>query len=198
MTLGSNPPQRFAILDRDGTIIEECNYLSDPDQVQLIAGAAEAMRGMRDEGLGVAVVTNQSGVGRGYFDLARLEDIHHRMCQLLEDEGVHLDGIYFCPHTPDDACNCRKPRSGMIKQAARELNFNPADCLVVGDRETDIEMGQNVGATTFLVATGYGAKTTSKRLAQPDYMVNDLLEASQVMKTLVSQNQNSVNPSKLS
>ena len=198
MTLGSNQPQRFAILDRDGTIIEECNYLSDPDQVQLITGAAEAMRGMRDEGLGVAVVTNQSGVGRGYFDLARLEDIHHRMCQLLEDEGVHLDGIYFCPHTPDDACNCRKPSSGMIKQAARELNFNPADCLVVGDRETDIEMGQNVGATTFLVATGYGAKTTSKRLAQPDYMVNDLLEASQVMKTLVSQNQNSVNPSKLS
>ncbi|MBC8281283.1 MAG: D-glycero-beta-D-manno-heptose 1,7-bisphosphate 7-phosphatase [Chloroflexi bacterium] len=198
MTLGSNQPQRFAILDRDGTIIEECNYLSNPDQVQLIPGAAEAIRGMRDGGMGVAVVTNQSGVGRGYFDLARLEEIHQRMCQMLEDEGVHLDGIYFCPHTPDDACNCRKPKPGMIEQAAKELKFDPADCLVVGDRESDIEMGQNVGATTFLVATGYGAETASKRLAQPDYLVNDLLEASQVMKTLVSQEQNSVNPSKLS
>ena len=181
MTLGSNQPQRFAILDRDGTIIEECNYLSDPDQVQLIAGAAEAMRGMRDEGLGVAVVTNQSGVGRGYFDLVRLEEIHQRMCNLLEDEGVQLDGIYFCPHTPSEACICRKPKPGMIEQASKELKFNPAECLVVGDLETDIELGERVGATTFLVAT----KTARKQLSHPDYLVRDLLEASQVMRTLV-------------
>jgi D-glycero-D-manno-heptose 1,7-bisphosphate phosphatase len=198
MTPDSEQLQRFAILDRDGTIIEERNYLSAPDQVQLIPGAAEAMRGMRNDGLGLAVVTNQSGVGRGYFDLDRLNEINQRMCQLLEMEGVRLDSIYFCPHTPDDSCNCRKPKPGMIEQAAKELKFDPAQCLVVGDRETDIELGQNVGATTFLVATGYGAETNSKQLAQPDYLVNDLLEASQVMRTLVSKNQNPVNPSKLS
>jgi len=198
MTPDCEQLQRFAILDRDGTIIEERNYLSAPDQVQLIPGAAEAMRGMRDDGLGLAVVTNQSGVGRGYFDLNRLNEINQRMCQLLEMEGVRLDSIYFCPHTPDDFCNCRKPKPGMIEQAAKELKFDPAQCLVVGDQETDIELGQNVGATTFLVATGYGSETNSKQLAQPDYMVNDLLEASQVMRTLVSKNQNPVNPSKLS
>jgi len=198
MTLDSKQLQRFAILDRDGTIIEERNYLSDPDQVKLIPGAAEALRGMREDGLGLTVVTNQSGVARGYFDLARLYEINQRMYQLLEIEGVYLDSIYFCPHTPDDACNCRKPKPGMIEQAAKELNFDPTQCLVVGDRETDIELGQNVGATTFLVATGYGAETNSKQLAQPDYLVNDLLEASQVMRTLVLKNKNSVNPSKLS
>jgi len=186
MNLSSNQLQRFVILDRDGTIIEECNYLSDPDQVKLIPGAAEAMLGMRDDGLGVAVVTNQSGVGRGYFDLDRLEEIHERMCQLLENEGVHLDGIYFCPHTPYEACICRKPKPGMIDQAAKELKFNPSDCLVIGDLNTDIELGKNVGATTFLVATGYGTETARKQLSQPDYLVKDLLEASQVIRTLVS------------
>jgi D-glycero-D-manno-heptose 1,7-bisphosphate phosphatase len=187
-------PRRYVLIDRDGTIIEECHYLSDPGQVRLIPGSAEAMRTLGEQGLGLAVVTNQSGVGRGYFDLDRLEQINQRMCDLLGSEGVHLDGIYFCPHTPDDHCGCRKPRPGMIEQAAKELGFKPAQCMVVGDRETDIELGRNVGATTFLVQTGYGAETATNRSANPDYMVNNLLDAARVITTLVSEHPDPVNP----
>ena len=157
MTFGSrqsieHSPRRYVLIDRDGTIIEECHYLSDPCQVRLIPGSAEAMRKLREQGLGLAIVTNQSGVGRGYFDLERLEQINQRMCYLLASEGVHLDRIYFCPHTPDDDCGCRKPRTGMVEQAAKELGFKPAQCMVVGDRETDIELGRNVGGVAFYLS----------------------------------------------
>ena len=187
-------PRRYVLIDRDGTIIEECHYLSDPDQVRLIPGSAEAMRTLREQGLGMAIVTNQSGVGRGYFDLDRLEQINQRMCQLLASEGVHLDGIYFCPHTPDDLCGCRKPQPGMIEQARKELGFEPARCMVVGDRETDIELGRNVGATTFLVRTGYGTETANNRSANPDYIADNLLDAARLITSLISEHRDPVNP----
>jgi D-glycero-D-manno-heptose 1,7-bisphosphate phosphatase len=187
-------PRRYVLIDRDGTIIEECHYLSDPDQVRLIPGSAEAMRTLREQGLGMAIVTNQSGVGRGYFDLDRLEQINQRMCQLLASEGVHLDGIYFCPHTPDDLCGCRKPQPGMIEQARKELGFEPARCMVVGDRETDIELGRNVGATTFLVRTGYGTETVNNRSANPDYIADNLLDAARLITSLISGHRDPVNP----
>jgi D-glycero-D-manno-heptose 1,7-bisphosphate phosphatase len=187
-------PRRYVLIDRDGTIIEECHYLSDPDQVRLIPGSAEAMRTLREQGLGMAIVTNQSGVGRGYFDLDRLEQINQRMCQLLASEGVHLDGIYFCPHTPDDLCGCRKPQPGMIEQARKELGFEPARCMVVGDRETDIELGRNVGATTFLVRTGYGTETVNNRSANPDYIADNLLDAARLITSLISEHRDPVNP----
>ena len=95
-------PQRFVILDRDGTIIVERCYLSDPAQVELIPGAGAALRQLSEIGLGLVVITNQSGIGRGYFDRSRLDLIHRRLCELLEAEGVRLDGIYTCPHVPED------------------------------------------------------------------------------------------------
>ena len=125
--------RRFVVLDRDGTIIEEREYLSEPEQVALLAGVGTALRELRQMGFGLVVITNQSGVGRGIFDQTQLERVHERLRELLEREGVHLDGLYVCPHKPDDDCRCRKPRLGLLRKAAEELGFNLANSIVIGD-----------------------------------------------------------------
>lgn len=177
---------RFVVLDRDGVIIvERYRYLTSPQEVALNRGAAKGLREMRDMGLGLVVVTNQSAIGRGLFDEDMLNCIHGRMCDLLK--GIHLDGIYYCPHLPEDNCNCRKPRTGLVETAARELNFSPSDGFVIGDKVSDIELGQRVGATTFLVRTGYGK--TAEGIAAPDYVVDDLSGAAQVMLLLKRENE---------
>lgn len=177
--------KRFVILDRDGTIIIERNYLSNHNQVELIPNAVSGLKKLRDLGLGLLVITNQAGVGRGYFSLNDLKLIHKRMIDLLAIEGVTLDGIYFCPHVPEDNCNCRKPKLGLIEKAAKEHNFDPKVSFVIGDKAIDIELGQKMGAQTFLVRTGYGAEVEKQNLAKPDYIVDDLLQASDIIKTLV-------------
>ena len=173
---------RYVALDRDGTIIVERHYLSDPDHVQLLPATAAGLQRMGALGLRLIVVTNQSAVGRGIIDEARLAQIHERMRQLLADEGIRLDGVYYCPHTPDDDCNCRKPRPGLMLQAADELGFNPASAFVVGDKACDIDLGLGIGARTALVRTGYGARTESSGAAQPHWVVDDLLQAAAVIE----------------
>lgn len=165
------------LLDRDGTINVERNYLSDPDDIELIPNAAAGLRMMQELEFRLIVVTNQSAVGRGYFDMARLDTIHDRLGELLADEGVLLDGIYVCPHTPDDACSCRKPASGLVEQAAAELGFEPSEAFIVGDKACDIELGQAVGATTILTRTGYGREEEHSGTTWPDFIVEDLVEA---------------------
>jgi D-glycero-D-manno-heptose 1,7-bisphosphate phosphatase len=177
--------RRYVLLDRDGTVIVERNYLSDPGQIELIPGAAEGLRSLSQMGLGLLIVTNQSGIGRGYFDEARLAKIHERMCGMLADRGVALDDIYVCPHTPEDGCACRKPRTGLIVQAAAQHGFEPAEAFVVGDKASDIALGQRVGACTFLVRTGYGAQYESTEPTRPDYVVDDLFEAARIIGRLV-------------
>src|SRR3989338_6450244 len=108
--------RRFVVLDRDGTVIIERNYLSNPNDVELIRGAGPALRAMRRMGLGLVVITNQSAIGRGFFDERRLKEIHGKMTRLLKAEGVKLDGLYYCPHTPEDDCRCRKPNIGLIER----------------------------------------------------------------------------------
>jgi D-glycero-D-manno-heptose 1,7-bisphosphate phosphatase len=177
--------RRFVILDRDGTIIVERHYLSDPQQVELLPNAANGLRHMREMKLGLVVITNQSAIGRGFFDEARLNRIHERLDGLLEIEGISLDALYFCPHTPEDDCACRKPRPGLIEVAAADLNFDPRDCFVIGDKPCDIELGQRVGATTFLVRTGYGAQVVSDPMITPDYVVDDLWAAAQIIQQVL-------------
>ena len=145
MSLRSARP--VVLLDRDGTINVEQNYLSDPDQLVLIDGVGAALRRLRALGFGLVVVTNQSGVARGYFDLATVTRIHDRLTALLAAEGVTLDGIYVCPHSPDDDCPCRKPRPGMVERAAADLGFDPRQAFLVGDSAVDITLGRTVGAT---------------------------------------------------
>jgi len=174
--------RRFVALDRDGTIIVERDYLSSPEQVELLPGAGAGLRAMRDLGLGLLIVTNQSAVGRGYFDLARLEEIHGRLRELLVAEGVELAGIYICPHTPEMACACRKPLPGLLLQASRELGFDPARALVIGDKPCDIALGQAVGAATILVRTGYGAEHETARSATPDHVADNLAAAAEFVQ----------------
>jgi len=179
--------RRFVILDRDGTILVERHYLSDPNQVQLIQGAAEGLRRLQGLGLGLIVITNQSAIGRGMFDEAKLEAIHRRMHELLHAEGIRLDGVYVCPHRPEDACRCRKPKAGLLERAARELRFEARGCFVIGDKACDVDLGRGVGATTFLVRTGYGAQVAVDSVAKADcIIVDDLTHAARVIQGLVT------------
>lgn len=176
----------FVLLDRDGTVIEELGYLSDPERVRLLPDSAAALRSLRAIGCGLAVMTNQAGVGRGLFDLQTLNQIHARMISLLETEGVALDGIYVCTHHPDEGCPCRKPRLGLLEQAVREFGFDPRASFVIGDKAIDIEFGKNAGATTVLVRTGYGAAVEREGAVLPDYVCDDLGPAAEIIRWIIS------------
>ena len=169
--------KRYVLLDRDGTIIVNKHYQKDPALTELEPNAAEGLRLLREAGFGLLVLTNQSGIGRGYFTQADLAAVNARMTEMLGGGEGFFDGIYVCPHVDADDCPCRKPRPGLILQAAEELGFSPADAYVVGDREVDIEMGRAVGAATVLVRTGYGAAVEREKLCAPEYVADDLLDA---------------------
>jgi len=177
--------RQFVVLDRDGTIIVDHDYLSDPRQIELLPGAVRGLRLLLKMGLGLVVLTNQSAVGRGFFDEAQLDLVHRQLRELLKAEGVQVEGIYFCPHTPEDNCSCRKPNPGLIERAAKELDFDLQASFVVGDKPADIEMGRRVRATTFLVRTGYGSESVSDPTVNPDYVVDDLWVAAQMIQRVV-------------
>lgn len=179
--------RRFALLDRDGTILEEKHYLSDPEQVELIEGSAAGMRRLAELGLGLVVVTNQSAVGRGILDIQGLERIHVRMVDRLLEEGVRLDGIFYCPHTPEAGCACRKPRTELVQRAASQLHFDASRCFVVGDMASDVGLGRALDATTLLVRTGHGADTAARGEARPDHVVDDLREAAALIERLLGE-----------
>jgi len=164
--------RRFALLDRDGTVIHERHYLADPADVELLPGAARGLRQLRRLGFNLVLVTNQSGIARGYFDRPQLERIHARLIDLLAAKGVALHGIYICPHLPEANCMCRKPRPGLALQAAAEHGFNPAHAIVVGDKPCDVDLGRAIGARSFLVRTGYG--TTFEGATSAHVVVDDL------------------------
>lgn len=173
--LQASAPRRYVVLDRDGTLIEERDYLSRPDQVVLIPGAGAALRELQRLGFGLVVITNQSGLARGFFDAEQLRRIHMRLEHLLAEEGVRLDGFYVCPHKPDDDCACRKPKLGLLHKAASELGFHLQDSIVIGDKPCDIDMGRFAGAMTFLVRTGYGRQFENEAAA--DFVVDDIAAA---------------------
>jgi D-glycero-D-manno-heptose 1,7-bisphosphate phosphatase len=175
----------FVALDRDGTLIVERHYLSDPAAVELIVGAAEGLRRLGDLGLRMVVITNQSGIARGYVDEGTMMRIHERLRQLLASEGVCLGEIYVCPHAPSDGCRCRKPETGLLERAARDLGYHPRTAFVIGDKTSDVELGRRVGATTFLVRTGYGARFAATADVAPDYVVNDVEGAARVIEGLL-------------
>jgi D-glycero-D-manno-heptose 1,7-bisphosphate phosphatase len=167
--------KRFVLIDRDGTLVVEKNYLSDPGELELIPGAAEALKRLHEAGWGICVVTNQAGIARGYFDMRDLENVHQRLAEILARFGVKLDGIYLCPHGPNDGCSCRKPLPGMIHQAMAAHGFDPRQAWVIGDKEVDVGLGHAVGAKSILVRTGYGKLHESATHA--DFVANDLAGA---------------------
>ncbi len=178
--------RRFVMLDRDGTLIVERHYLSDPEQVELLPGAIAGLQHLTRLGLGLILVTNQSGIARGYFSLARLNEVHQRLHDLLAAHKIFLDGVYVCPHLPDNDCSCRKPRTGLVAAAALEKGFDPSEGFVIGDKPCDIELGQAVKARTFLVRTGYGAKHAAEASTQADYIVDNVLDAATIIAQLLA------------
>jgi len=179
------PPEArpFVVLDRDGTVIVERHYLSDPAGVALLPGAAEGLRAMRRAGLGLVVATNQAGVGRGHFPEGQVAEVHARMTELLAAEGVVLDGIFYCPHHPDVACDCRKPATGLVRQAVAALGPGAAPVAVVGDKRCDIDLARALDVPGVLVTTGYGAAELATGAVDPDYVVDSLPEAAAVLRS---------------
>ncbi len=162
--------QKVAVfLDRDGTINVEKDYLYRIEDFEFIPGAPESIRRLNQAGLLVIVVSNQSGVARGFFSVAQVEQLHNHIQKELQKYGAWIDAFYICPHHPSQGegeftreCSCRKGEPGMLLQAADDFGICLADSYMVGDKVADIEAGRNAGCQPLLVLTGYGAKAASK------------------------------------
>jgi len=168
-------------LDRDGTIAEEVGYLNHASRFRMFPCAAPAIRRLNEAKLPVVVITNQSGVRRGYFPESLVHTVHRIMTDHLESAGAHVDAIYFCPHTAIDECECRKPKPGLLERAAREHVLDLRRSFVVGDRYSDIELARQVGSQGVLVRTGYGEGEIQWHSAKwpmaPDFVAADVAEA---------------------
>ena len=180
-----NSGKPAVFLDRDGTINEQMGYINHTCRFQLLPGAANAIKKLNDAGIPVVVISNQSGLARGYFPEELLVAVHEKMNRQLAEVGAHVDGIYYCPHHPEakeerfrTACNCRKPKPGLVLQASEEMGLDPKRSYMVGDRWSDIKTAANCGATSILVRTGYGRGDEQyigpHQEIQPDFKADDL------------------------
>lgn len=150
-------------LDRDGTLIREGHYMSHPRQVKLLVGAAQGLKRLRKAGYKVIVLSNQSGVGRGAITAAEALQVRDKFLSDLRRAGAHIDGYYWCPHAPERNCACRKPKLKLLKEAARKMRMPWRGAWSVGDRPSDVQIGQKAGGKGILVRTGYGQRWAKKR-----------------------------------
>ena len=202
-------PRKAVFLDRDGTVSVEMGYIheKDMDRYALNPGAAEGMKQLADAGYLLILVTNQSGVARGYYDEAQVHRVHARLAELLAEKGVALDAVYYCPHHADSNagaanqptpgriqaqpvaelirdCDCRKPRPGMGLKAAADFDLDLSQCWVVGDKKADLGLAQALECPGILVTTGYGQGTLEKLEEQgrvPRYVAGDLVQAAAII-----------------
>ncbi len=156
------------LLDRDGVINEECEYLHDPDDLIVIPGVAEAIAHFNRAQVPVVVVTNQAGIGRGMYGVDAYQRVNRAIADILAAADGHIDAWYFCPHLPAADCACRKPRPGMLHAAARDLGLDLHRSVLVGDKASDLEAARAVGAATVLVRTGYGREVEADLSSRHD------------------------------
>jgi D-glycero-D-manno-heptose 1,7-bisphosphate phosphatase len=166
-------------LDRDGVIIKEKNFQSDPKTIEIIPGVIDALLNLNK--FIKVVISNQSGVARGYFTEHDVVKFHEELDKFLKDQGIKISAWYFCPHGPDDDCSCRKPRPGMILKAAQELPIDLETSWMVGDKSSDIATGNAAGLNTILVRTGYAGNEPGAKSVRPDYVADDLLAAADII-----------------
>lgn len=171
--------RRAVFLDRDGTIIEDVPYLFEPEKVRLIKGAGEAIKIFNRLAFMVVVVTNQSGVRRGYFKDADVAAIHGRLNSILDYEGARIDDYFYCPHEPQDGCACRKPETGMVDRAVNEYSLDVENSYVIGDKASDLWLANSVGATSILVRTGHGLETENDKSIKAGFVARDILQAAE-------------------
>jgi D-glycero-D-manno-heptose 1,7-bisphosphate phosphatase len=170
-TKGKRPA---AFIDRDGTLIEEVNFLSRVDDLRVFSYTSEALRILKGRGFHIVVVTNQSGIGREIYTEGDMNSIHEAMQQELDGA---IDAFYFCPHLPDAGCECRKPGLGMLRYAERDLEIDLQASWMIGDKRIDVETGKNAGIGSALVLTGYGSQHVEEIANPPDVIGDDLLDA---------------------
>lgn len=163
-------------LDRDGTIIQDKHYLCEPDKVELMPGAVQALARLTDNGCRLYLVSNQSGIGRGYFDEQACLLCQDRLAELLRGHGLSFVDMAYCPHAPEAGCDCRKPGTGMWKQMAALYGLAPQNCAMVGDKREDAAFGRNAGfAASVMLLTGHGVEH-AQALGLPELPQNtDLL-----------------------
>jgi len=189
--------KRAVFMDRDGTISEEVGYVNHPSRFRVFPYSAAAVKLLNENGWLAIVVTNQAGVARGYFPEEMIGAIHNYLSGALEKEGAHLDAIYYCPHHPSVGdqryrldCDCRKPKAGLIFQAAREFDIDLTQSWMVGDRYSDIELAANAGLKAALVLSGYGRGEWEYQregwVHRPELVSDDLLET---IKAIVNEGQ---------
>jgi D,D-heptose 1,7-bisphosphate phosphatase len=184
----SDSGRKAVFLDKDGTLIEDVPYNVDPQKIRLFAGAAEGLTALHENGYALIVVSNQSGVAKGFFPETALVDVERTLRRRLAALGVPLAGFYYCPHHPEGhlaeyavTCRCRKPRSGMLRQAARELGIDLAQSWMVGDILDDIEAGRLAGCRTVLIDNGNETVWRTGRRRRPHHVASDLAEAAQLI-----------------
>lgn len=166
--------RRAILLDRDGTILTYRPHLTELAEVSLIPNVGRALRRLREAGHLLAVVTNQSVIGRGLATAERVDAIHQKMRDLLALEGASIDAVRVCPHRPDAGCVCRKPLGAMVDALAAEHGFDPRAAVVIGDNETDIALARTVGCASVLVRTGLGDEMLAKGPVACDHVADDL------------------------
>ncbi len=179
---------KAVFLDRDGTVNEEVGYLTDIEKLRLINGAGAAIKRLNEAGYTVVLVTNQSGVARGYFPETLVHEAHARLREMLQREGARIDAVYYCPHHPTAGnshytldCDCRKPRTGLIDRAVKELDIDKRHSYMVGDKWSDVELGQRAGVHTVLVMSGFAPDDPGNKrpdnIGDPDCIAHSLSEA---------------------
>lgn len=177
------PPAGIVFIDRDGTLIVEREYLADPALVELEHGAVAGLSRLMAAGYVLVVLTNQSGIARGYFDLATAQRVNARVDELLAEAGLRVAGWYICPHGDNDACDCRKPAPGLALDAARDLGLDLAGAWMIGDKMSDAGLAAAIGGRAIVVTTGHGAKAVAAAQAAGIPVVADLAAAADLILT---------------
>lgn len=173
---------KIAFLDRDGTLIRNAHYLSRPEQIEILPGVSEGLLLLIRENFRLIILTNQSGIGRGYFSEGDLEQIHAKLKQLFAAQSIYFDGIYHCPHHPDEKCTCRKPKTGMLMNALRDhsIDLGRDQAIMIGDSDADLGLARNVGIPAIAVPP-------EKPLSiQPDFQAQDFLAAARAAVKLLA------------
>lgn len=173
-TMPTNASKKLVVLDRDGVInVDSDAFIKSPDEWVAIPGSLEAIARLNQAGYRVAIASNQSGIGRGLFDMAALNAMHEKMNRTAAAVGGRIDAVFFCPHTQEDECECRKPKPGMLQQIVERFEIDPEETPMVGDSLRDLQAGAALGFQLHLVLTGKGRKTLAEGNLPPNTKVHD-------------------------
>lgn len=175
--------EKVVFLDRDGVISKDSpDHIKSWEEFHFLPRAKDAIKLLTENGFNVIVITNQSVIARGMTSVTELESMHSNMVKEIEEKGGKILDIYYCPHHPDDGCNCRKPAPGMLLKAIKDHNIDPKKSFMVGDRMMDVKVGKKVGARSIIIPSKLGKKEMKEeKKIKPDYIAEDLYDASKWM-----------------